>query len=58
MKTIKIWTIHCLYGLFAQCWDGAIASVAAIFTMDATGKLPEGVNWSVVWHTFAGAGAG
>jgi uncharacterized membrane protein len=43
---------HYLYGLLRQSFNGAITAIAGICVMADLGKLPDGITWQVVSHTF------
>lgn len=46
---------HYIYGLFAQCFNGGITSLVAITALDTTGRLPEGVTFTLCWHIYGTA---
>ena len=47
------WCKHYFYGLLAQSFNGAMTGIFALGIMGEQGKLPEGVTFHVLAHTFA-----
>jgi hypothetical protein len=49
MNTLLSLVIHYVYGLFAQSWNGAIATVAVLIKEMMEGKA---ITWPTIWHAF------
>ena len=51
MNTIQSLVIHYLYGLFAQSWNGAIATIV-VLVKDVSESKTGALAWANIWHAF------
>jgi hypothetical protein len=51
MNTFTSLIIHYVYGLFAQSWNGAIATIV-VLVKDTTENKAGALAWSNIWHAF------